>query len=180
MTEPGHLSHNLGICLSDERLPYSRTQLLIGRMTTDEVGERRAPGAHGAVGRAPRVAGPRTDTVLRYGCVLTVTVRHSRCRRASSNALSRAQVGFVSGTLPDESLALATSLVELVSYCRSVLPFLFLSLPGDIADVSSFYSDSTESEYSETGYWESSMKQVGTCITALTFLVDPSVMAPPC
>ena len=34
----------------------------------------------------------RTDTVLRYGCVLTVAVCHSRCLRASSNAPSRAQL----------------------------------------------------------------------------------------
>jgi hypothetical protein len=54
-------------------------------MTTAKVGERRAPGAHGAVRREPRVAGPRTDTVLRYGCVLTVAVCHSRCLRTSSN-----------------------------------------------------------------------------------------------
>ena len=31
-----------------------------------------------------------TDTVLRYGCVLTVAVCHSRCLRASSIAPSRA------------------------------------------------------------------------------------------
>ena len=69
---------------------YSRTQ----KMTTHcaEVGERRAPGAHGAVMRAPRVAEFRTDTVLQYGCVLTVAVCHSRCLRDSSNAPSRAQI----------------------------------------------------------------------------------------
>ena len=57
----------------------------------DEVGERRAPGAHGAVMRAPRVAGP-SDTMLRYGCVLTVSICHSCCLRDSSNAPSRSQI----------------------------------------------------------------------------------------
>jgi hypothetical protein len=33
--------------------------------------------------------GLRTDTVLRYGCVPTVAVCHSRCLRASSIAPSR-------------------------------------------------------------------------------------------
>ncbi len=47
---------------------------------------------HGAVGRAPSVAGPSTNKVQRYGCVLTVAVCHSRCLRASSIALSRPQL----------------------------------------------------------------------------------------
>jgi hypothetical protein len=34
----------------------------------------------------------RADTVLRYGCVLTVAVCHSRCLRASSIAPSRTQL----------------------------------------------------------------------------------------
>jgi hypothetical protein len=34
------------------------------------------------------------DTVLRYGCVLTVAVRHFRCRRASSIKPCRTQLLF--------------------------------------------------------------------------------------
>jgi hypothetical protein len=36
--------------------------------------------------------GVRTDTVLRYGCVLTVAVCHSRCLRSVSIAPSQTQI----------------------------------------------------------------------------------------
>ena len=53
------------------------------------------PGLHPSTvrsGEHQEWQGLHTDTVLRYRCILTVAVCHSRCLRAASNAPSRAQL----------------------------------------------------------------------------------------